>query len=314
MPAACSHALTALTGHVVTPRARAIVTPWPSWSVFDRRMVLEAVLGFLEVGNVEGHELGPAKRACEAQQQQRAVAEALEAIGSGKGHGAGGLGQDGRFAGRGCPYGAADAAERGAYVLGIGRRLQVGEPMRVADRSAAAHDRRRAGSSIGLVREECRDRGRARREGADALALAPLSEHGEVAPVGNTGALRLLAASVAGGGLDVLGRQREVGSLDREGRKGGHFEASNCRRQARLLSRERIVQMRLVVRLGLDEFITSLLARARRRFARFGSRRPVCAACNRLQARDGVFKFADLVFRLVNAQTRPLLFYLKPEG
>jgi hypothetical protein len=29
-------ALTALTGHVVMPRAMAIVTPWPSWSVFRR--------------------------------------------------------------------------------------------------------------------------------------------------------------------------------------------------------------------------------------------------------------------------------------
>jgi hypothetical protein len=73
MPAACSHALTALTGHAVKDD-------------------LEPVLGFLEVGDVERHELGPAKRAREAQQQQRAVAEALEALGSGKGHGAGCLG------------------------------------------------------------------------------------------------------------------------------------------------------------------------------------------------------------------------------
>jgi hypothetical protein len=56
------------------------VTPCPSWSVFDHD--LEAVLGFLEVGNVERHALGPPKRPCEVQQQQRAVAEALEALGA----------------------------------------------------------------------------------------------------------------------------------------------------------------------------------------------------------------------------------------
>jgi IrrE N-terminal-like domain len=37
-----------------------------------------------------------------------------------------------------------------AHVLGIGRRLQVGEPMGVADSGAAARDRRRTGSPIGL--------------------------------------------------------------------------------------------------------------------------------------------------------------------
>ena len=96
-------------------------------------------------------------------------------------------------------------------------------------------------------------------------------------------------------------------------------QAPRNRRQARLLGRKRIVQMQLlnrvrgVVLLGFDEIIASLLARARRRFARVGSGTPVCAG-NRLQARYGVFKFADLVFGLVNAQARPLLFYLKPEG
>jgi hypothetical protein len=34
MPAACSHTL---TGHAVTPRAMAIVTPWPSWSACEER-------------------------------------------------------------------------------------------------------------------------------------------------------------------------------------------------------------------------------------------------------------------------------------
>ena len=37
--AAASHALIAFTGHVAPPRTMAIVCPWPSWSVFDRRMV-----------------------------------------------------------------------------------------------------------------------------------------------------------------------------------------------------------------------------------------------------------------------------------
>lgn len=32
--------LDGLTGQVVTPRAMAIVSPWPSWSVFDRRMMI----------------------------------------------------------------------------------------------------------------------------------------------------------------------------------------------------------------------------------------------------------------------------------
>jgi mannose-6-phosphate isomerase-like protein (cupin superfamily) len=57
--------------------------------------------------------------------------------------------------------GAANASKRGAHVLGIGRGLQVGEPMGVADGGAAARDGRRAGSSIGLMGEERRDRGRA---------------------------------------------------------------------------------------------------------------------------------------------------------
>jgi hypothetical protein len=60
-------------------------------------------------------------------------------------------GQDGRL----------DAAERGAQVLGIRRRLQVNELMGVADGGAGARDGRRAGSSIGLMGEERRDRGRA---------------------------------------------------------------------------------------------------------------------------------------------------------
>jgi hypothetical protein len=70
--------LTALTGQVVTPRAMAIVLPWPSWSVLLRRMmILKPSSDSFEVGDIERHELGPAKRASEAQQQQRAVAEAL---------------------------------------------------------------------------------------------------------------------------------------------------------------------------------------------------------------------------------------------
>jgi hypothetical protein len=75
--------------------------------------------------------------------------------------------------------------------------------------------------------EEGGDRGWGRRQRTDALALAPIPEQGKVASVGSAGALRLLAPSVAGGGLDVLGGQHEVGSLDREGRKGGHFDVSN---------------------------------------------------------------------------------------
>src|SRR5271169_4009956 len=77
-------------------------------------------------------------------------------------------------------------------------------------------------------------------------------------------------------------------------------QATRNRRQAHLLSRERIVQMRLLDRvrgvdlLGFDEF-TSFLARARRRFARFGSAAPAFRY-DRLQARDCVFKFADMVF------------------
>jgi hypothetical protein len=87
---------------------------------------------------------------------QRAVAETLEVVGSGKGHGAGCLGQDGRFAGWGSTNGAADAAERGAHVLGIGRRLQVGEPMGVADGGTGARPRsasraRKPGTVAGLA-------------------------------------------------------------------------------------------------------------------------------------------------------------------
>jgi hypothetical protein len=56
----------------------AIVLPWPSWSVLLRRMmILKPSSDSFEVGDIERHELGPAKRASEAQQQQRAVAEAL---------------------------------------------------------------------------------------------------------------------------------------------------------------------------------------------------------------------------------------------
>jgi hypothetical protein len=48
IPAAASHALTAFTGRAALPRTMAIVSPWPSWSVFDRRMVtLKAVAGKL---------------------------------------------------------------------------------------------------------------------------------------------------------------------------------------------------------------------------------------------------------------------------
>jgi hypothetical protein len=97
MPAACSHALTAFTGQVITPRAMANVTH-PG---LPDQVTLKPSSVSSKVGVIEGHEFRPAKRACEGhQQQQRAVTEALEAIGSGKDHSAGGLGQDGRFAAR----------------------------------------------------------------------------------------------------------------------------------------------------------------------------------------------------------------------
>jgi hypothetical protein len=63
------------------------------------------------------------------------------------------LGQDGRLARRGGADGAPDAAERGANVLGIRRRFEVGEPMGIADGSAAAGDGACSRSLLGFVRQ-----------------------------------------------------------------------------------------------------------------------------------------------------------------
>jgi hypothetical protein len=65
-----------------------------------------------------------------------------------------------RLARRGGPHGAANAAQRCAHVLGIGRRLQVGEAMGVTDGGAARVIVAARGSPIGLVGKEGCDRGR----------------------------------------------------------------------------------------------------------------------------------------------------------
>jgi hypothetical protein len=106
---------------------------------------------------IERHELGPAKRACEAQQQRRPVAEVLEALGAERAI-ARAASANGRFTRRAGPDGAADAAERGAHVFRIGWWLQVGGPMGVADGRTATRNGRCAGSLIGLMGEERRNR------------------------------------------------------------------------------------------------------------------------------------------------------------
>jgi hypothetical protein len=120
---------------------------------------LEAVLGFLEIGHVERHELGPPERASEAQQEERAIAQALEAFRCCQGHGAGYLGQDGRLAGRGGTDGAPDATQGRAHAFRVGRRLELRQAVGVADGGAAAGEPLTKESFGNEFREACRAAG-----------------------------------------------------------------------------------------------------------------------------------------------------------
>src|SRR5258708_25132488 len=59
----------------------------------------QAILGFLKVSNIERDQFGASEGATKAQQQERAVPQALEAFGRRAGHVAHDLGDGGGFAG-----------------------------------------------------------------------------------------------------------------------------------------------------------------------------------------------------------------------
>jgi hypothetical protein len=78
MPAAFSHAPSAVTGQHVPTRTMAIVTPLP----FRIRLVepnrdLQAFVGFLKVIDVQGHQLTAPAGSAETEQQPRPVTLAL---------------------------------------------------------------------------------------------------------------------------------------------------------------------------------------------------------------------------------------------
>jgi hypothetical protein len=72
-----------------------------------------------------------------------------------------------------------------------------------------------------------RDRLWARRQRVDALGVAPGAEQAKVGAVNGARGRGLFVSGKRGSGFEVGGRQREVRSLDRNGRDGGHCLAQN---------------------------------------------------------------------------------------
>jgi hypothetical protein len=169
----------------------------------------QAFRAFLEVGDVECHQLGPTCGQSEAEQRQGAVAFGDEPPIAGGDHGEQLVGRCSGFLERRHAEGPARAAHHGLDPLIIGRRCQPGELVAVSDPGDPAAERGAFDAEAGLRGDERRDGGRIGRQGAQTLLGAPCPEDREVAAVGALRRGRFLGPGKVGGALQ-RGAEREA--------------------------------------------------------------------------------------------------------
>jgi hypothetical protein len=185
----------------------------------------QSVLGFLEIGDIERHQLRAPEGPTEAQQQQRTVPQALETAGRSVGHVSHYFSDRRRLAGGRGPDRTADAPQRCLDRFGIRGRFVTGELMGIFDRAAAPADGRGFQAGFGLTRQKARHGlGRGRQRG-DTTQRAPCPERGEVCPVGRARRGCLVLARKVGGTVDIGGREcgQRLDLVDGESRKGDHL-------------------------------------------------------------------------------------------
>jgi hypothetical protein len=148
-----------------------------------------ALSGDLDVARVQRHQLGPAERPREAQQDDGAVADASRRVGQGRHQRLDVVGQQRGLADLGGPDPATDAAPDGPDAGVFGRRGKVSRAEGLSDRHQPPRQRGRPQHAgvRGEVEHERRSLSRQRHE---LVVCAPVGEVLPVGPVGSVGVLR----------------------------------------------------------------------------------------------------------------------------
>jgi hypothetical protein len=188
--------------------------------------------GFYEEREVRMVVLRPAEGTGKAEQQDGAVAHALDGPVGCLGHDADAVGGCRLLAERGGADYPADAAERCLHGFRGVRRFVARALVSVSDRRQTAVDGRGFGTTVGLRGQECGDRRGRSREGGCTFGFTPGAKQIKVRPVGASRCCRLLGLRV---GRSVSQLQSDVGGNcgfrpynEAPGRAviGGHFESN----------------------------------------------------------------------------------------
>ncbi len=153
---------------------------------------------------IQGHQLGSAQCAGEAQQKQRPIAHMSECTVRKRDHGLNLLCGGGRRSGRRDGTGATDAAQGRPYTLIIGRMRLACQLVRVTDRGNTSGNGGGSATTVGFVREEGSHSGRKGGQGAGAARRAPGAEDLKIHPVGAPRGGCLFRSGVIGGCLYIV--------------------------------------------------------------------------------------------------------------
>ncbi|MFA5053083.1 MAG: hypothetical protein WC565_03425 [Parcubacteria group bacterium] len=164
----------------------------------------------VEIGMVKRGEFGAAKRAAEAEQQQRAVSQAKQGLRSSRDHLPKLVDRDGVLLVRLHAEAAPDAPDRLLHHGGLCRRFDSGHSVRLRDRRHGSLYARHAELLAGHVRGVHRHRLGSRRDRHQNVFPAPRGEGVEVRPVSCARRLRLRSLD------EVLRLIREILEFGRE--------------------------------------------------------------------------------------------------